>query len=86
MSRDCACCGQRTRARFLRAGRRRSEDRDQVDRVVLHSVRLAVPPFYAIAWMYREDYARDGIRMLPVIEPDGESILTELGPRGPRAA
>src|SRR5580700_6310418 len=29
------------------------------------------PHFYAIAWMYREDYARGGIRMLPVIEPDG---------------
>jgi protoheme IX farnesyltransferase len=31
------------------------------------------PHFYAIAWMYREDYARGGIRMLPVIEQDGES-------------
>ena len=26
------------------------------------------PHFYAIAWMYREDYARAGIRMLPVVE------------------
>jgi protoheme IX farnesyltransferase len=31
------------------------------------------PHFYAIAWMYRDDYARAGIRMLPVVEPDGES-------------
>jgi protoheme IX farnesyltransferase len=31
------------------------------------------PHFYAIAWMYRTDYARAGIRMLPVVEPDGES-------------
>jgi heme o synthase len=31
------------------------------------------PHFYAIAWMYREDYARAGIRMLPVVEPDGDS-------------
>ena len=31
------------------------------------------PHFYAIAWMYREDYARAGIRMLPVVEPDGHS-------------
>jgi heme o synthase len=23
------------------------------------------PHFYAIAWMYREDYARGGIRILP---------------------
>jgi protoheme IX farnesyltransferase len=30
------------------------------------------PHFDAIAWMYRDDYARGGIRMLPVIEPDGE--------------
>jgi protoheme IX farnesyltransferase len=29
------------------------------------------PHFLAIAWMYREDYARAGILMLPVIEPDG---------------
>jgi protoheme IX farnesyltransferase len=31
------------------------------------------PHFYAIASMYREDYARGGIRMLPVVQPDGES-------------
>jgi protoheme IX farnesyltransferase len=31
------------------------------------------PHFYAIAWMYRDDYASAGIRMLPVVEPDGES-------------
>jgi len=30
------------------------------------------PHFYAIAWMYREDYRRAGIRMLPVQDPDGE--------------
>ena len=29
------------------------------------------PHFFAIAWMYREDYARAGIRMLPVVDPDG---------------
>ncbi len=31
------------------------------------------PHFYAIAWMYRDDYAKAGIRMLPVVEPDGVS-------------
>ena len=31
------------------------------------------PHFLAIAWIYREDYARAGIRMLPVVEPDGLS-------------
>jgi len=29
------------------------------------------PHFLAIAWMYREDYGRAGILMLPVVEPDG---------------
>src|SRR5215472_2509385 len=28
------------------------------------------PHFYSIAWMYKKDYARAGIRMLPVVEPD----------------
>jgi heme o synthase len=36
------------------------------------------PHFYAIAWMYREDYARAGIRMLPVIEPDGRSTARQI--------
>src|SRR6266404_3588350 len=36
------------------------------------------PHFYAIAWMYREDYARGGIHMLPVIEPDGESTARRI--------
>jgi protoheme IX farnesyltransferase len=30
------------------------------------------PHFLAIGWLYREDYARAGIRMLPVIEPEGK--------------
>ncbi|HTR35589.1 MAG TPA: heme o synthase [Bryobacteraceae bacterium] len=36
------------------------------------------PHFYAIAWMYREDYARAGIRMLPVVEPDGRSTARRI--------
>ena len=36
------------------------------------------PHFDAIAWMYRDDYARGGIRMLPVIEPDGESTARRV--------
>lgn len=36
------------------------------------------PHFYAIAWMYREDYGRAGIRMLPVIEPSGESTHRQI--------
>ena len=32
-----------------------------------------LPHFLAIAWMFREDYARAGFPMLPVLEPDGRS-------------
>jgi protoheme IX farnesyltransferase len=32
-----------------------------------------LPHFLAIAWMYRDDYARAGYPMLPVLEPDGRS-------------
>ena len=35
------------------------------------------PHFMAIAWLYREDYARAGIRMLPVVEPDGWSTVIQ---------
>jgi protoheme IX farnesyltransferase len=36
------------------------------------------PHFYAIAWMYREDYARAGIRMLPVVEPTVDSTARRI--------
>ena len=36
------------------------------------------PHFYAIAWMYREDYAKAGIRMLPVVEPDLDSTARRI--------
>lgn len=36
------------------------------------------PHFYAIAWMYRDDYARGGLKMLPVVEPDGESTFSQI--------
>ena len=32
-----------------------------------------MPHFLAIAWLCREDYARAGLPMLPVVEPDGRS-------------
>ncbi len=35
------------------------------------------PHFMAIAWLYREDYGRAGIRMLPVVQPDGWSTAAE---------
>lgn len=32
-----------------------------------------LPHSLAIAWLYREDYARAGMRLLPVVQPDGRS-------------
>jgi protoheme IX farnesyltransferase len=32
-----------------------------------------MPHFLAIAWMFRDDYARAGIPLLPVIQPDGRT-------------
>jgi protoheme IX farnesyltransferase len=32
-----------------------------------------MPHVLAVSWLYREDYARGGIRVLPVEEPDGRS-------------
>lgn len=36
------------------------------------------PHFHAISSLYREDYERGGIRMLPVVEPDGRSTAREI--------
>jgi len=35
------------------------------------------PHFMSIAWLYRDEYARAGIRMLPVVQPDGFSTVVE---------
>jgi protoheme IX farnesyltransferase len=36
------------------------------------------PHFFSIAWLYREDYASGGIRMLPVVEDDGRSTARRI--------
>ena len=36
------------------------------------------PHFFSIAWLYREDYARGGIKMLPVVEEDGRSTVRQI--------
>jgi heme o synthase len=39
-----------------------------------------LPHFFALAWMFREDYARGGFVMLPVSYPDGRATaLVSLG-------
>jgi protoheme IX farnesyltransferase len=36
-----------------------------------------MPHFYALAWVYREDYARGGMRMLTVVDPMGKRLGLE---------
>lgn len=36
------------------------------------------PHFMAIAWIYREDYARAGIRMLPTVDPKGDATFRQI--------
>jgi len=36
------------------------------------------PHFFSIAWLYREDYAQGGVRMLPVVEPQGRSTAVRI--------
>jgi len=36
------------------------------------------PHFHAISWMYREDYARAGILMLPVVDKDGSRTFRQI--------
>ena len=36
------------------------------------------PHFHAIAWMYREDYARAGIMMLPVVDREGTRTFRQI--------
>src|SRR5262249_61051727 len=36
------------------------------------------PHFHAIAWMYREDYARAGILMLPVVDKEGTRTFRQI--------
>ena len=36
------------------------------------------PHFMAIAWMYRDDYARAGIQMLPVVDKKGDATFRQI--------
>jgi len=35
------------------------------------------PHFFAIAWMFRDDYRAAGFKMLPVVEPNGKSTFRQ---------
>jgi len=36
------------------------------------------PHFYAIAWMYRDDYKEAGFKMLPVVDPSGKRMFRHV--------
>jgi protoheme IX farnesyltransferase len=36
------------------------------------------PHFHAIAWIYRDDYARGGIKMLAVAQPEGKALSRQI--------
>lgn len=36
------------------------------------------PHFFAIAWIYRQDYARGGFKMLPVLDQSGERTFAQI--------
>lgn len=36
------------------------------------------PHFFSLAWLYREDYARAGLSMLPAVEPDGRATARQI--------
>jgi len=36
------------------------------------------PHFYAIAWIYKEDYKKAGFKMLPVVHPDARFTLSQI--------
>src|SRR5207302_2248409 len=37
-----------------------------------------VPHFLAIAWIYRDDYSRAGLKMLPVVDREGGSTAHQM--------
>jgi len=36
------------------------------------------PHFQAIAWLYREDYEAAGVKMLPVVDKEGRSVVRQM--------
>jgi len=36
------------------------------------------PHFYAIAWIFKDDYQKAGFKMLPVVYPDGKLTLAQI--------
>jgi protoheme IX farnesyltransferase len=54
--------------------------RVEIQSLILFSIMFVwqFPHFLSIAWLYREDYERGDIRMLPVVDADGESTIWRI--------
>jgi protoheme IX farnesyltransferase len=52
----------------------------EVETLILFAIMFLwqFPHFLSIAWLYREDYAQGGIRMLPVVDSDGKSTVWRI--------
>jgi protoheme IX farnesyltransferase len=52
----------------------------EIEAVVLFTIVFVwqFPHFQAIAWLYREDYAAGGIKMLPVVDKAGRSVVRQM--------
>ena len=48
--------------------------------LVLFAILLVwqIPHFLAIAWMYRDDYAAGGYRMMPIVDPTGRATSSTI--------
>jgi protoheme IX farnesyltransferase len=52
----------------------------EIEALVLFTILFVwqFPHFQAIAWLYREDYAAGGIKMLPVVDQAGRSVVRQM--------
>jgi len=52
----------------------------EIETLILFAIMFVwqFPHFLSIAWLYREDYAQGGIRMLPVVDSDGKSTVWRI--------
>lgn len=57
-----------------------AQDRIGIEAWVMFAILFLwqLPHFLAIAWLYKDDYARAGLPMLPVVDPDGRATSRQI--------